>query len=332
MRRSSTSTTNSSRSLAKLLVLAAWLRGSRRRAARVAGGAGHFSFVGSGLAQPLLLAGSFAHESAALHEGEDLRQLSGVEPSAVTRAHVDDHAARAAEILAIHALLADRARAVVHALDARLRRPLVGRVREGLPGLLVRLEQAAQQGVLHELPAALSAIEQAARGLSRCTSSGLRQSATLAGLERRFDDQPELRAAAGAVLGVRHVHLKTATAAARGDPSAAVAAAEITRVCGRAAHGALEGRSFSHCTSVDVPALARRRTARPRAHAAAVDLVAAAVSSRAALQPLHVAGARNAGGRALAALVRHGRDAARRTISPFLQSPQGTSPPQPSGA
>src|SRR6185369_7228420 len=95
----------------------------------------------------------------------------------------------------------------------------------------------------HELPAALAAIEQAARRLGDQLQRAPAV-ATSTALQRGFDDQPELCAAAGTVLGARHVHLKAATTANGGDACAAVATAEIARVCGRAAHGAIKGCRF----------------------------------------------------------------------------------------
>src|SRR6185369_11943999 len=82
----------------------------------------------------------------------------------------------------------------------------------------------------HELPAALAAIEQAARRLGDQLQRAPAV-ATLTALQRGFDDQPELCAAAGTVLGARHVPLKAAATASGGDACAAVAAAEIATVC-----------------------------------------------------------------------------------------------------
>src|SRR5882724_13392407 len=65
-------------------------------------------------------------------------------------------------------------------------------------------------------------------------------------LQLGLDDQAELAAAARAMLGVRHVHMKTATTAQRRDASAAEPATEVPGLCGRATHGAFESRGLGH--------------------------------------------------------------------------------------
>ncbi len=59
------------------------------------------------------LAFAFFFETAALDEGENLRELTGVEPHAVGFADVDDDAGDSAELLSIHAFFANRAHEVV---------------------------------------------------------------------------------------------------------------------------------------------------------------------------------------------------------------------------
>src|SRR5581483_11782304 len=109
------------------------------------------------LRRVLRLTGTRPLEAALLDERQDARQLAGVEPGAVLLAHVDDHAARSAEVLAIHQGGALRARAIVHRLYGA--RP----ARHRLAALLVALEQIAQRGVLDELSAAHGAVVQRAR-------------------------------------------------------------------------------------------------------------------------------------------------------------------------
>jgi len=110
------------------------MRGALARSERV-------SLPRSCLPLALFLAQPFAHESAALHELEDLRELTWIEPGAVLGTYVHDHAARTAEVLAIHHLLAHGARSIVHALERCLRHRLViGRVRKRETGALVLFE------------------------------------------------------------------------------------------------------------------------------------------------------------------------------------------------
>ena len=181
-------------------------------------------------------------------------KLAAIEPCPVLRAHVDDDAARAAEVPAVHERAAHRARDVAHrrrggararsrADDARVER--------------VALEQVAKRRDLDELTAAPPAVVHRARaaiehGHGDVAVRARERAVARDGLE------PQVAAAPGAVHGVWRAHVKARRAADRRDGSVAVGAPARALGHAGAARGADERDGVGHALEYSRP----RRTGR----------------------------------------------------------------------